>query len=361
MQFPKPFRGKSSPLSISGLFLFDPSVLTKLDGMPFRSLLEEKFGAALYKRMDRAMKQHAVTVELVDDLLSEMPDNGNPFVEMMRAAHAGDAEAALAVEVAGVWESFFAGFEGPPGYSGLYRLAIERASRKPMEALRRGNFDAALAQLLSDPVTGVLLWPEAVAALDGDTTIEHLAPLQFAVAIEVELSCLAALDTQHQIEGGLADSALSVLLPEEGSALNPAALFFRWIMRSVGAASMGELEKTLQRIGRSINLVTLKNWNRGAHLPSVQWLKLIVQLKPVLADGDKIWILHWAARVLMLLGYYGTLCTTRVSAEQRSVIRARQRPWPAFPHGHAEFDGWLRARYPAWLAYHRARIRTAPL
>jgi hypothetical protein len=61
MRFPNPFPGKPSPLSISGLVLFDPSVQTKLDGMPFRSALEGQFGAALYKRMDRAMKEQAVS------------------------------------------------------------------------------------------------------------------------------------------------------------------------------------------------------------------------------------------------------------------------------------------------------------
>jgi hypothetical protein len=279
---------------------------------------------------------------------------------MLRAARAGDAEAAAAVEAVGIWESFFAGFEGPLGYHRLYRIAIERASRKSTEALRRGAFDTAVAQLLSDPVTSVLFWKEAVEALDGETAIEHLAPLQFAGAMEVELSCLAALDAQLQVEDGHENSTLSVLLPEEGAALNPAATFFRWVMRGVGTESMGEMEKELQRIGCPIHLVTLKNWNRGSRLPSVTWLKLIAKLKPGLARGDEIWILYWAARMLMLLGYYGTLCATRVSAEERPMIRARQRPWPAFPHGHADFGVWLRARYRTWLAYHRARIKMTP-
>lgn len=249
VRFPNPFPGKPSPLSISGLFLFDPSVQTKLDGMPFRSALEEQCGAALYKRMDRALKDQAVTPELIDEFVAALPDNNNPLIAVLRAAHAGDAEAVSAVDAAGVWESFFAGFDGPLGYRRLYRIAVERASREPTEALRRGEFDAAVTQLLADPITGALLWQEAVEALDGATPIERLQPVHFAVAMEVELSCLAALDAQIQMEDGYEKSVVATLLPEEGSLLNPAAAFFRWVVRGVGAASIGELQKELQRLG----------------------------------------------------------------------------------------------------------------
>ncbi|WP_186075127.1 hypothetical protein [Burkholderia gladioli] len=358
MRFPNPFPGKPSRLSISGLFLIDPTVLTKLDGLPFRSILEERLGAALFKRLDRANKEQAGSPQLVDALLNAIPDNGSPFFATLRAAHAGDAEAVAAVEAVGVWESFCAGFEGPLDYRQRYRVAIERACREPTEALRRGELDVAVGRLLAEPVTSPLLWRQAIEALDGKTSIEHLGPFQFAVAMEVELSCLAALDAQRLVDDGNENSTLSMLLPDEGSALNPAATFFRLIMRGVGIASLSEMERELQRIGCPVHLGTLKNWNRGLRLPSASSLKLIAKLKPDLARGDALWMLYWATKVLMLLGYYGTQCAARASAEPRPEIRARFRPWPEFPHEHADFGGWCRARYPTWLAYHRARIKT---
>jgi hypothetical protein len=360
MLFSNPFPGKRSPLNISGLFLFDPSVQSKLDGLPFRFALEEQLGAAMFKRMDRAMKSRHVAPEFVDELLAALPENGSPFVAMLRAARAGDAEAEAAVEAFGVWESFYAGFTGPLGYRRLYRMEIERACREPTAALRRGKFDVAVDQLLSNPVTSVLLWREAVDALDGKTAVEHLAPLQFAGALEVELSCLAALDAQLQVVDGHNGSTFAVLVSEEGAAINPAAMFFRWVAQNIRKASLSELDEVLQRLGCGVNLTTLKDWNRGKRLPSVTWLKLIAKERPQLANGDELWILYWAAKTLMMLGYYGTLCANRVAAETRPIVRSRQRPWPAFPYGHSEFGDWLRARYPVWLAYHRARIETSP-
>lgn len=365
LRFSNPFPGKPTPLNISGLFLFDPSVQVKLDGMPMRSLLEEQLGSALHKRMHRAMKKGSATPDLVVAMLDAMRDNGNPMMKTLRAVCDGDEAAAAMVDAVGVWETFYSGFTGPPGYRRLYRIAIERASREPTEALRRGDFDAAVNQLKSEPVTRALLWKQAEDALDGATAIQHLQPLQFAGVLEAELSSLAALDVQLQKREGLASSFFSVLVPEEGVTLNPAALFFRWVMRSAGVASMNELVDELERGGCPIHLVSLKNWHRGARLPSVSWLKLIISLKPELACRDNIGTLYWAAKLLMLLGYYGTLVATRSSSAiqqhpEIQEIRTRLRPWPAFPHGYANFESWLRARYQVWLAYHRARIETSP-
>lgn len=365
MHFSNPFAGKPSPLNISGLFLLDPSVHMKLDGIPLRAGLEEQVGAALFKRLDRAMKQNNVTQALVGDFADALPDDNSPLLATLRSACAGDAEAIGVIDAMGLWEIFYAAFTEPLGYRRRYRIALERACRKPTEALRRGDFGVALAQLQEDPVTGALLWPEAVNALDGTTAIQSLQPLQFAGAMEVELSSLAAFDVQIQKVEGLESSFFAVLLPEEGAALNPAALFFRWVMRGAGVASMGELVDELQRSGRPIHHVSLKNWHRGARMPSVSWLKLIISLKPELARGYEIGTLYWATKLLMLLGYYGTLCATRASSAIQAYpevpeIRTRLRPWPAFPHGHATFGEWVRARYPTWLAYHRARSETSP-
>ncbi|WP_062641242.1 hypothetical protein [Caballeronia arationis] len=347
------------------MFLFDPSVQLKLDGIPIRAALEEQVGAALYKRLDRAAKRNTVTTALAGEFLDALSDTDNPVLATLRSACAGDPEAAAVMSAMGPWETFYAGFTDPPGYCRRYRIALERACRQPTEALRRGEFGVAVAQLLDEPLANTLLWREAVEALDGATAIQQLLPLQFAGAMEAELSSLAAFDVQIQQEEGREASLFSVLLPEEGSSLNPAALFFRWVMRGVGAASMSELVDDLQRSGRPIHLVSLKNWHRGARMPSVSWLKLIISLKPELARGYEIGTLYWAAKLLMLLAYYGTLCATRSSSAiheypELPEIRTRLRPWPAFPHAYVDFGEWARARYPTWLAYHSARIETSP-
>lgn len=356
MKFPYPFQGKHSPLNLSGLFLLDPSVHMKLHGVTMRSALEELWGEALFKRFDRAVKVDAVSPALLEVLLNELPEKVHPVLETLRAACSGDAEAMAKANAAGPWETFSSGIGERNGYCLRYRVALERACYPSLVALRAGQFGEAVSHLQAESLTKALLWPDACAALDGATATQHLGTLQFAVCMEVELSCLAAVDASQPADHD--DTAnVTVLLADLGVPLNPAALFFRWIMRMVGAVSLGELERKLEEVGRPIHRTTLKNWHRGAQVPSETWLKLIVTLCPQLARQERIWRLLAATRTLMLLGHFSAVCVRVASAaHEHTAARAHSRPWPSFPHGYADFGAWARCRYPVWLAYHRTRF-----
>ncbi len=33
-------------------------------------------------------------------------------------------------------------------------------------------------------------------------------------------------------------------------------------------------------------------------------------------------------------------------------------PWPAYPHGHQDFEAWVAVRYPFWLDFHQTNSST---
>ncbi len=127
------------------------SFLLRATGYPQRMLLEELFGRRLTRRFERAMRTRAMNPALLETLMAAIPE-GNAFADSIRVAASGDVEAAMAVEVVGVWESMLAALTEPLNYGRLYRGAIERASRLPLATLMADEFRACAQQLLAGAV-----------------------------------------------------------------------------------------------------------------------------------------------------------------------------------------------------------------
>lgn len=361
MNFVTPFTGKPGKPVLSGLFLFDPSVLLKLSGHPVQAIFKEEFGEALAKRMERASRENMCSPELLNAFLDALPAGAPEFVAQLRRAAAGDATAVAAVEERGPWGSFYASITEPLTYSSAYRLAVERASRLAEAAFRRSDYDACAQLLDEEALLKPLLCADVMLALKQVKGVGDVVAFQFAVAMEVELSCLAALDVSLCVDRSGEESVFSVLLPDpKRGDQNPPTMFFRWLRQATGLRTLAAIEARLSLAATPIHLVTLKNWSRGRQIPNPVGLRLLMALCPNEADRELAESLYWATKLLNLLGYYSSRLVT---ATQRQVTEAqateapRERlPWPRFPFGYDTFGDWARGRYPYWLAYHRARL-----
>ncbi|KML16234.1 hypothetical protein VK92_09200 [Burkholderia sp. LK4] len=343
------------------MFLLDPTVLLKLSGHPLQAMLKSALGEALAKRMERALRDNTESQDLPGALLDALPDWPIEIAAQFRRAATGDKAAADMLAEQGPWETFYAVRTEPLTYCSDYRLAIERASRPAEAAVRRGDY-ASCAQLLGmNPVLKPLVWDGAMRALTQANDVEDIIAFQFSVAMEVELSCLAALDVQLGVSDQVKEPIFSVLLQDpEHPDRNPPALFFQWIRQTTGLSTLTELEARLSLAGTPVHLVTLKNWSRGRQIPTFAWLRLLVALCPTETDRQRAEWLYWATKLLNLLGHYSTrfvkLTQRRFAVETPPAAEQEESLWLRFPHHYCTFGDWARGRYPHWIMYHRARI-----
>ncbi|THJ45673.1 hypothetical protein E9536_40745 [Burkholderia sp. LS-044] len=364
MNFATPFTGKPAKPHLSGLFLLDPTVLMKLSGHPMQAMLREALGEARAKRLERALRDNTESPELLDALLDALPDWPIEITAQLRRAAAGDKAAADILAEQGPWETFYAVRTEPLTYSNEYRLALERASRPAEAAFRRGDYGVCAQLLGVNPVLKSLVWDDAVQALTRVKDDEDILAFQFIVAMEVELSCLAALDVQLGVSDQVKEPIFSALLQDpEHPNRNPPALFFQWLRQATGLSTLAEIEARLSLVGTPVHLVTLKNWSRGQQIPIFAWLRLLVALCPNEADRQWAEWLYWATKLLNLLGHYSTRfvkLTQRQFAEATHPAAEQHEPlWLRFPHRYSTFGDWARGRYPHWFTYHRARITDA--
>ncbi len=307
VRFYNPFPGKPAPLQLSGLFLFDPSVILKLSGYPFRSLMAELGGEALYKRYERFIKgAHPASVSMFHDLLDKIPAAASTSLSELKAALEGDVAAQAHVNAMGLWECFFRGAHGseqPPRHH-VHILALERACAPAQRLVLDNKMLEAVEQLSTDPLMSRFLWPEASAIFRRARDTAGLVLLQASLAIELHLSCIAAWDVELCTKRSTGDSFICDVLPgADLSGRNPTALLFRWLMREAGCKSITALHAHPKANGLSLDMVTLKRWSSGSHHPSVTWLRLLVGALFDDADYLPAWARYWGAKHLNMLGF----------------------------------------------------------
>ncbi len=327
------------------------------------ALLKEALGEALAKRFDRAMRSDAASPELLSALKRRLSETQADFFKKIWHAAEGDAVAAQEVEAFGPWTSFFLSFRAPLAYSCEYRLALERAARVALAAYGRGDYGSCVGHLREEVLYEPVLWSNAMRTLEHASGIDEGIAIRFAVAMEVELSCLAALDIQLCVDESAGDSMFSALLPKDTrQTSNPLAMLFRWLKSTTGLSSLAEIDTKLSIADKPIHPVTLSKWSRGTQVPKPAWLKLFITLCPNEVDRKRVERMYWAATLLNFLGYYSAMfikdarSRASVASNGSAPTSGHIQLWSHFPYEHQTFSEWTRERYPFWLAYHRARI-----
>lgn len=356
LKFINPFGGKRSPISISGLFLLDPSVFIKIAGSSMRGMLIETLGEALHKKLERIVtgKQKASEATVIE-FLNKLPGDAPILIEL-RAAVLGDVRAQEKFDNLGPWELFLLGMKRELSTleSRLrFVIDLERASMAPLRQLVKGNLGEAAELIGANPMTSVFVWPEVSSLLNTYISRKELVPLQASIAMEVHLSILAAWEVDLALKDG---ASFSRFVPRADSPRkNPAALFFRDLKSRIGAKTLREFadHPKLQRL--SLDMTTLKRWSAGTHYPDPIWLGPIIQSCFHEADRESVWNDYWATRQINFIGYYCQLLRGKALRIANTDEASKLLPWPSYPFGYATFENWIGDRYPIWLDYHRSR------
>jgi hypothetical protein len=359
LRFYNPIAGKPVPFNLSGLFLLGPETMLKLHGQSERRMLSEEFDEAFYKKLERVSKgkqraSSSLGLEFLDRLPAEFP-----LADELRAALNGDVGAQSRMESLGPWETHFLGagedLERMSG-RGKLLLAIERASREPINRIKSGAIQEAVALMGSDPVLSLFLWPEALEAMGQCNTARQLLPVHAAIATEVLLSYVAAADAEL---ASADESAFACLLPgAHAPGKNPTSLFFAYLRDAISVKSLLAFLEHPKAKRLSLDMATLKRWSAGSHFPDPVWLRPVV--KAFFGDASHSPVLnrYWGAKYLNLIGYLAqrvveNVQTASLTSEQVLALR----PWPAFPFGHADCESWMQARYSYWFDYHLKQKR----
>lgn len=328
--------------------------MLKLHGLSLRRMLSEEFDEALYKKWERISKgKQRASSSFGREFLNRLQVE-TPIVGEMRAAFEGDVSALSRMENMGPWESFFLGAgEELLGMSGRGRLlvAIERASKEPMQQIRSGAILEAVAAIRSDPVISLFLWPDVVEAMEKCKTAMQLLPAQAAIATEILLSYVAAADAEL---ASVDESIFATLLPgDHAPGKNPTSLFFAYLRDAIGATSLRTFLEHPKAKKLSLDMTTVKRWSAGTHCPDLVWLRPVLNAFFGDASYSPVTNRYWGARYLSLIGYFAQTVVTRAKKQPAMSEQSMAfRPWPKYPFGYSSCESWMQSRYPYWFEYH---------
>ena len=313
LKFFNPFGGKPAPLSISGLFLLDPSVFIKIVGSSMRGMLIESLGEALHKKYERIVTGRQKASEaFVIEFLNKLPREV-PILSKLRDAALGDIGTQEEFDNLGPWELFLLGLKGDLSTLGLasqFVLELERASMTAFRQLLQGNVTEAIELIGGNEMTSLFFWPDANEILNTYNSRKDFLPLQASIAMEVQLSLLAAWEVELTPAAG---ASFARLIPQADSlGKNPTALFFRELKSRLGAKTLREFvdHPKLQRL--SVDMATLKRWSAGTHCPDPIWLGPIITSCFHEANRESVWNDYWATRQINFIGYYTEIGNKRL-------------------------------------------------
>jgi hypothetical protein len=353
-RFNSPFQGKPTPLELSGLFLFSPTVHLKVLGLSMSGLFAEMERMSLYKRLDQAMKGiRPISLGLTDDLINQIITSSSPIKNVFIAAHNGDDSAKVAVDQLGFWEAFLMGAcdvekNLPPWNAHL--LAIERASAVPQVLVNNGRFHESVQLLSNDSLMCKFLWSDAITIFKSVSNEAQLLPLRTSISLEVLLSYVAAWDADL----GMSEAQLIDILPtQDMPGCNPQKLLFQWLKKKIGAKSINSILEDERACNLSIDAATLKRWSSGKSHPSHDhWEEMIAAFidEP---DYQRAWFRYWGAKYISLIGYLWQEVLQKAENLAGTTNDHSQLPWPYFPFGHTSIESWCQARYLYWYGYHK--------
>lgn len=362
-----PFEGRKTPIHLSGLFLFDPDVAMRIQGLSVRTTFIEMGQESLYKSLVRASRLGRATQALKNRLVTLFPGaTGKAW------AAAFDDLGSITNSFAqmGAWEAHLLGAmcdengtktSWPP--SAQFLCDVERAGRQATLLFDEAKFQSAAEYIASHPLLQHFMSPEVLHGLAQPLQPNDRLTLRIVVAMEIWLSVLALWNTEARL--GNIDENSSYVLPlltqDDEPAKNSVARLFDWLLRASKVESPAALLRDPRLKKFSIEPGTLGAWSRGTNFPSKSYGTAIA--KALLSDADQATfkIFTAAARELNFLGHVGQHINELVSSVEGAKAEQAKQFGLGLPFGHLTIEEWMRSRYPVWLQYHRANLaRQAP-
>lgn len=363
-KYPKPFAGRSAKVELC-LFLFSPSTFMKFSGVTMRKVFTELGKESLFKSIESAVKHESspsekIQADLVNTINSlSVKDQPNLKVKELIGAMLEPASATTEIREMGFWESYLLGRDKLQIHQ-QFILEIEQKCKPVSFEISRGGFQKAWFYLNNDPLLKNFLWPSVKSAYKRVSTIQELAPIQLAIALEVQLSVLASIDVSLMSDKTDLETSLFIqLLPTEE--YSPTAKFFHWLKQLLEARTIDEWVNHEQILpffdDDELDVSTVKRWSSGTFHPSHKLINRLASAIYPSGGSEPLIARDWASRYINALGYLAQQCSERAeSAIAGSKNESRKwQPWPIFPFGFSTFHEWIINRYPIWLEFHIKR------
>jgi len=357
-----PFEGRKTPIHLSGLFLFDPDVAMRIQGLSVRSIFIEIGQESLYKSLERASRVGRATQTLKNRLITLFP--GATGKALAAALDASDSATSSFAQM-GAWEAHLLGAmcdengtktSWPP--SAQFLCDIERAGRQAEMLFDKGQFQAAAEYVANHPLLHRFMSPEVLHGLTQPLHPNDQLTLRIIVAMEIWLSLLALWDTEARLDNidKKPSYVLQILTQDDEPGKNSVARLFDWLLKASGVESPAALIKDPRLKSFSIQIGTLGAWSRGTNFPSTSYGTAIAKALLSKADEAIFKVLTAAARQLNFLGHVGQHIDELVSSLEGAKAEQAKRVGLGLPFGYDTIESWVRCRYPIWLQFHRVNL-----
>lgn len=356
-KYVNPFTGLPAPLELSGLCLISPTTYLKLHGLPFREMLTERFGESFAKRLtSTAAGKRAATAGLIGEMDRVLHETGT-WSSDLRAALAGDPEAAERVQGIGPWETFLsAAGSDLSSRAWSFLVAVERACLPVERLVRARRLRDAKQAIQESLVLSTLFSPQAQELVTHASDNTRLLSLSASLALEGHLGHLVGREADVQDIDPTQAPVLDVLPCPDSQEQNAGARLFTWILQHAGVGTQSALIDRIPQRHASLDAGLVQKWSSGQVHPSPRWIRCIA--KNVFGDGDylPLWQRYWASRHIDLLGFYAHKCMQRGRLHAHTPLAGQLAPWPELPFGHQDFATWCQNRYRVWTEYHRREV-----
>lgn len=357
-----PFEGRKTPIHLSGLFLFDPDVAMRIQGLSVRSIFIEIGQESLYKSLERAGRVGRATQTLKNRLITLFP--GATGKALAAALDTSDSATSSFAQM-GAWEAHLLGAmcnengtktSWPP--SAQFLCDIERAGRQAEILFDKGQFQAAAEYVANHPLLHRFMSPEVLHGLTQPLHPNDQLTLRIIVAMEIWLSLLALWDTEARLDNidKKPSYVLQILTQDDEPGKNSVARLFDWLLKASGVESPAALIKDPRLKSFSIQIGTLGAWSRGTNFPSTSYGTAIAKALLSKADEAIFKVLTAAARQLNFLGHVGQHIDELVSSLEGAKAEQAKRVGLGLPFGYDTIESWVRCRYPIWLQFHRVNL-----
>lgn len=347
-----PFGGKPKPLTITGLFLFEPEAHLKIVGDSHSACFKRMHKESLYKRIEAAKDPAYIPSEkMINELVSLLPTDTEPALPL-REALSGNLDAQNTIHAIGSHEAYFGSVAAQQENIALdLLLSVEAKSRPPLSLIVQGRYGEAAKAIEADKFLKEFVCDRSIDLLTKLKSDVERSLWQASVALEVHLSYVAAIDVQIvRNEGSQEGSLFECLLPSIAfEKKNTAALFFGWLKQHLDMPSIGAILRHPNSASLQVDEITVRRWSSGRHFPDIDQLDAIAQA--FFDDPDYPPIVHryWGAKHLNFLGHFAQRFTDRCAKNPAMELA----PWPLLPFGHDTYAAWCRTRYDYWLNFHR--------
>ena len=346
-------------LRLSSLILLGPDEMLKMDDQSMSRICKIAGLESLFKGAEQVRRDPSQTVPsaLQASLLSALDGfeapHVKPFLQKLRRAIEGDADAQGELADVGAWQVWrIACAESSEEEKLLidHFVEVEVASRDADACMAKSGWEEAAQLVRRDPLLGMYLGECARDFLAAASSPEQALPARVAGLLEVLLAQIARLDAWRQVRHAWHLGFRLLLQGNGGVSAGPGRALMRWLKDKAQARTLAQLVPNDGQCDL-VSESTLKRWSSGKTFPAESQFREVVERRLEFVDKELRDELLVQARWMFFVA-------RRLDKILRLAEVLFEAPLPGSPApnswGRALLDGdsalgWARKRYDIWL------------